>query len=53
MTDDIISEEGRRARLEQWEQLGVDQVKADLQNGGHRVVGGPPPCAPSHGNGCA
>jgi hypothetical protein len=42
MTDDIISEEGRRTRFERWEQLGLDQVKADLQSGGYRVVGGPP-----------
>ena len=42
MTEDIISEEGRRSRFEQWEQLGVDQVKADLQNGGWRIVGGTP-----------
>jgi len=27
---------------EQWENLGVDQVKHDLLNGGFRVVGGPP-----------
>jgi hypothetical protein len=44
MTDDItaqkISEEGRRARFERWEQLGLGRIKADLQNGGHQVVGG-------------
>ena len=40
MTDDIISEKGRRDRFAQWEKLGVDQVKADLQTGGIRVVGG-------------
>jgi hypothetical protein len=40
VTDAIISEEGRRTRFEQWEKLGVDQVKADLQTGGFRVVGG-------------
>jgi hypothetical protein len=33
--------EGRRARFVRWEQLGLDQVKHDLENGGHRVVGGP------------
>ena len=42
MADDEISEEGRRARFAQWEKLGLDQVKHDLLNGGHRVVGGPP-----------
>jgi hypothetical protein len=39
---DEISEEGRRQRFARWEQLGVDQVKHDLLNGGHRLVGGPP-----------
>jgi hypothetical protein len=42
MASDEISEEGRRQRFARWEQLGVDQVKHDLLNGGHRVVGGPP-----------
>jgi hypothetical protein len=42
MTDDIVSEEGRRTRFEQWEQLGLDRVKADLQSGGWQVVGGTP-----------
>ncbi len=33
----------RLARYEHWEKLGVDQVKADLENtGGTRVVGGGP-----------
>jgi hypothetical protein len=40
MTDVRISEEGRRARFEQWEKLGLGRIKADLQNGGHQVVGG-------------
>jgi hypothetical protein len=40
MAGDIISEEGRRARFERWEQLGLSRIKADLQNGGHQVVGG-------------
>ena len=34
--------EARRARFARWEQLGLDQVKHDLENGGHRLVGGPP-----------
>jgi hypothetical protein len=38
----MISEEGRRQRFERGETLGLDQVKNDLLNGGHRVVGGPP-----------
>ncbi len=42
MSGDEIREEDRRARFERWEQLGLDQVKADLQTGGHRVIGGPP-----------
>jgi hypothetical protein len=40
MADDAISEEGRRAVFEQWEKLGLDQIRADLQNGIWRVVGG-------------
>jgi hypothetical protein len=42
MAVDDISEEGRRQRFARWEQLGLDQVKHDLLNGGHRLVGGPP-----------
>lgn len=43
MTDgNEISEEGRRVRFEQWEGLGLDRVKHDLLNGGHRLVGGSP-----------
>ena len=41
-TDDEISEAGRKARFERWEQLGLDRVKNDLLSGGHRLVGGPP-----------
>lgn len=39
---DGISAEGRRARFERWEKLGLDRVKADLVNGGHQIIGGPP-----------
>jgi len=39
---DAISAEGRRARFERWEKLGLDRVKADLVNGGHQIIGGPP-----------
>lgn len=42
MDDSDISEAGRQARFARWETLGLDQVKADLATGGHRVVGGPP-----------
>jgi len=42
MSDDEISEDGRQARFDQWEKLGVDRVKADLANGGHQIIGGPP-----------
>jgi hypothetical protein len=42
MTNDIISEEGRRARFDQWEKIGLDRIKADLENGGWQVVGGTP-----------
>jgi hypothetical protein len=44
MTNDEISEEGRRERFAQWDKFGLDQVKHDLLNGGRRVVGGPPQC---------
>jgi hypothetical protein len=43
MGEDEISEAGRTARFEQWEKLGVDAIRADLETtGGHRLVGGPP-----------
>jgi hypothetical protein len=42
MADDEISEEGRRARFARWEAIGVDRIKADLLDGGHRLVGGTP-----------
>jgi hypothetical protein len=36
-----ISEQGRKARFEQWEKIGVERVRQDLLNGGHFCVGGP------------
>src|SRR3954465_3805775 len=42
MADSEISEEGRRARFEQWEKIGLDRVKAGLLNGGYQLIGGPP-----------
>jgi hypothetical protein len=43
MTDENeIDEEGRQARFEKWEQLGLDRIKHDLLNGGHSLVGGRP-----------
>ena len=42
MADDQISEQGRQERFARWEQIGVDRIKADLLNGGHVLVGGPP-----------
>lgn len=42
MTDEEISEEGKRARFARWEQIAVDRIKADLLAGGHKLVGGPP-----------
>ena len=41
MSGDEISEKGRQERFAQWEEIGVDRIKHDLQNGGFRVVGGP------------
>jgi hypothetical protein len=40
MGNDEINEEGKRARFARWEEMGVDRIKADLQAGGHREVGG-------------
>jgi hypothetical protein len=37
-----ISQAGRIARFAQWEKLGLETVKADLNTGGSRFVGGPP-----------
>jgi hypothetical protein len=42
MPSDEISPEGRKARFDQWEKLGLDEVKNDLASGGHRLIGGPP-----------
>jgi Hypothetical protein (DUF2513) len=40
MSKDEISDEGRRERLARWEELGLDQVKADLvNNGGREFIG--------------
>jgi hypothetical protein len=41
--DGEISEAGRKARFERWEQLGLDVIRTDLEaTGGHRMVGGRP-----------
>jgi len=37
IANDEITEEGRRARFEQWEKLGVDAVKQDLATGGSQI----------------
>lgn len=42
MAKDEISEEGRKARFEQWERLGLDRVKHGLLNDPHATIGGPP-----------
>lgn len=42
MANDQISEQGRRERFARWEKIGVARIKADLLNGGHALVGGPP-----------
>jgi hypothetical protein len=43
VTEDEISPEGREARFARWDEIGLDEIKADLlQTGGHRFVGGPP-----------
>ena len=52
MAEDEISKAGRQARFALWEKHGVDAIKHDLLNGGHRLVGGPRKCGSSPGNGC-
>jgi hypothetical protein len=42
MADDEISDEGRRARFEQWEKYGADRLKSDLQIDPYRGVGSKP-----------
>jgi hypothetical protein len=42
VSDDEISEQGRKERFAQWEHIGVDRIKADLLSGGQTLVGGPP-----------
>jgi hypothetical protein len=37
-----FSEEGRRARFEQWEKYGADRLKSDLQTDPYRRVGSKP-----------
>ena len=42
MVHQQFSEEGRRARFEQWEKYGVDRLKSDLQSDPYRRVGSGP-----------
>ena len=42
MVHQEFSEEGRRARFEQWEKYGVDRLKSDLQSDPYRRVGSGP-----------
>jgi hypothetical protein len=42
MADDQISEKGQQERFARWEKIGLGRIKADLLNGGHSLVGGPP-----------
>jgi hypothetical protein len=37
-----MTEDQRRARHARWKELGLDRVKADLLDGGYRLVGGSP-----------
>jgi hypothetical protein len=39
--DDEISEAGRKARFERWEQLGLDVIRTDLEATGGLLVSGP------------
>jgi hypothetical protein len=36
-----LSNEGRRMRFARWDELGLEAIKQDLTNGGHRLIGGP------------
>ena len=40
MSTQDITEAGKQARFRRWEELGLDRVKSDLLNGGHRLIGG-------------
>jgi hypothetical protein len=42
MVHQEFSEEGRRARFEQWEKYGVERRKSDLQSDPYRRVGSGP-----------
>lgn len=37
-----MTQEQREARHTRWKELGLDRVKQDLLDGGHRLVGGSP-----------
>lgn len=40
--DDQISDERRNQLFAQWNDYGLDAIKADLNDGGFRIIGGPP-----------
>jgi hypothetical protein len=40
MADDEISEAGRAARFATWDEIGLEAIKADLLEGGYKLVGG-------------
>lgn len=40
--DDLITERDREARIARWERIGPRLIKADLESGRHRLVGGEP-----------
>jgi hypothetical protein len=42
MTEDGFSEAGRKQKFEQWEKLGLDRVKGDLQADPYRRIGSGP-----------
>ena len=37
-----MDEEGKRRRYARWEEIGEDAIRADMESGGHRLVGGSP-----------
>ncbi|MGH2567031.1 MAG: hypothetical protein ACRDGA_01745 [Bacteroidota bacterium] len=37
-----MNEEQKRRRYARWEEIGEDAIRADMQSGGYRLVGGSP-----------
>ena len=37
-----MDDEKKRKRYERWEEIGEDAIRADMESGGYRLVGGSP-----------